>query len=207
MKEKKKRIIIKTILCLIYLMVMGILFVCSFKLYQEKEEIRPIEEIENIEEYTYITIEKMSEKFALREETNLGYHFVMDKDKIYVIAINENEIDTYQAIIDYTNEKTTKKPDSIRVFGYPMLIKDLTKQMALERINDFIKSKEKITEENYDEIVTNIYLDTTKEKHEEFNIILLASVFLLFLVLVLLILTIIDKDKIIDTIMEEEKEE
>lgn len=199
MKEKKKRIIIKTILCLIYIAIMGILFICSFRLYQEKEEIRSIKEIESIEEYTYITIDKMSETFALKEETNLGFHFVLDKDNLYVIAINENEISTYQPIIDYTYEKTTKKPDSIKVFGYLAEMKDHTKLLALNNVDNFIENKEITLSDNY--------LDTTKEKHEEFNIILFGSVFLLFLVVVLLILTIIDKDKIVDTFLEDEKEE
>lgn len=200
MKEKKKRIIVKTILCLIYTLILAILFICSFRLYKEKEEIRSIKEIDNIEEYTYITIDKMSEKFAFSEKTNLGFHFVMEKDDLYVIAINENEISTYQAIIDYTNEKTTKKPDTIRVFGYLVEMKDHTKQLAMDNLNSFVK------EEKNEIQLSDIYLDTTREKHEDFNIILFGSVFLLFLVVVLLVLTIIDKDKIVDTIIEEEKE-
>ena len=205
MKEKKKRIFVKTILCLIYSVIMAILFICSFRLYQEKEEIRPITEIDNIEEYTYITIDKMSEKFAFSEETNLGFHFVKENENYYVIAINENEISTYQSIIDYTYEKTTKEPDTIRAFGYLVQMKDYNKQLAIDNMNQFVK--EEIKEEDYEKVFSNFYLDTTREKQEEFNIILFGSVFLLFLVVVLLILTIIDKDKIVDTIVEEEKEE
>ena len=205
MKEKKKRVIVKSILCLVYLIILGILLFGSFKLYQDKEEIRPFSEIESSEEYTYITINKMSDKFYYLKEDNIGYHYTLDKDNLYIIAINENELDTYKSIMDYTNGKTKKKPDSEKVYAYPVPVEDKVKEEAIKNIKSFTDIE--ITEENYEEHFTNMVLDTTKEKKEDFNIILFLTLFLSFLVFVLLFLTIIDKDKIVDSMLEEEKEE
>ena len=63
------------------------------------------DEVESVEDYTYITIHKMSEKFAYYEETNIGLHFVIEKEvtgqwRTYIIAIDENKYNEYKEIID-----------------------------------------------------------------------------------------------------------
>ena len=126
-RKKESRIAIKMFLCLIYLLVIMILFVCSYRLYEEKKTILPWSEVESVEDYTYIDISKMSEKFAYYSDTNVGIHFVIEKEDTglwhtYLIAINENEYDTYKAVIDYTYERVEKVPDTIRVYGYPVII-------------------------------------------------------------------------------------
>ena len=75
-KEKKKRerhIAIKLFLCIVYSIIITILFVCSYHLYQVKNIILPWEEVKSTKDYTYIDISKMSEKFAFSKAT---YRFV-----------------------------------------------------------------------------------------------------------------------------------
>ena len=110
-KQKENRLVIKMILCSLYLIVITILLVCSYKLYKEKEEIKSFQEVESIDDYTYIDIYKMSEKFAYFKDTNIGIHFVIEKENTgkwhtYLIAINEDEIEKYRMILDYTYKKT-----------------------------------------------------------------------------------------------------
>ena len=213
-RVKEKRLAIKMFLSLIYLIVITILFVCSYRLFQEKNTIVPWSDVENVEDYTYINISKMSEKFAFYQDTNVGIHFVIEKEDTgewhtYLIAINENEYDKYKAIIDYTYERTDKVPDTIKVYGYPVITDNDIKNLAIKNIGNFVPAENEITitEENYEKYLTNSYLDTTKEKQEEFSPLLFVSCLLLFFVIMLLIMTILDKDKIVDNIEEKVEEE
>ena len=70
MNIDEKRLIIKLLACTVYMIVIMILFVCSYKLFQSKSDITPWQEVESTEQYSYIEISKMSEKFAYYEEEN-----------------------------------------------------------------------------------------------------------------------------------------
>lgn len=211
-KVKENRLAIKMFLCSLYLIVITILLVCSYKLYKEKDFIKSFQKVESIEDYTYIDVYKMSEKFAYFKDTNIGIHFVIEKEDTgrwhtYLIAINEDEISTFKNIIDYTYGKTERIPDPVRVYGYPKIVKDKIKELAIKNIKSFIPKENEvvITNENYNDYLTNTYLDTTMEKKDDFNMVLFITLLLLFVVIVLFILTLIDKDKIVDDVEKELK--
>jgi len=210
-KEKKivdeKRLAIKFVMCLVYLIAITVLFVCSYRIFEEKQNIVSWSEVETVEDYTYITINKMSEKFAYYQDTNVGIHFVIEKESTglwhtYLIAINEDDYDKYKAIIDYTYERTTEVPDPITVYGYPVITSDELKELAIKNIKNFVPAENEveITTDNYDTYLTNSYLDTTRSKEDKFNTILFISLLLLLIVIMLLIATIFNKDKIVDNI-------
>lgn len=206
-KKKEKNILLKLFLCLIYLIMITILFVISYNLYEKKQEIVSWSEVENIDDYTYMDIYKMSEKFAYYKESNIGIHFVIEKEETglwhtYLIAIDENEYDKYKSIIDYTYERTDKVPEPIRVYGYPVIISKEIKALAIKNIPNFVPKENEIVinDENYEKYLTNSYLDTTKEKKEEFSIILCISLLLIFIIFALMVMTIFDKGKIIEEI-------
>lgn len=203
----EKRLTIKLFICLTYLVVITLLIVCSYKLYQEKKEIPAWSEVENVDEYTYIEVSKMSEKFAYYEEQNIGIHFVIEKEDTgmwhtYLIAIDESEYAKYKDIIDYTYERTTNVPEPIKVYGYPTIVDENLKNMAIKNITSFVPAENEvtITNDNYESYLTNSYLDTTLDKEETFSIPLCLTLISLVTVTVLLIITIIDKDKIVDNI-------
>ena len=207
-KSKRKTIIMKLFISTIYLIIMTVLFVCSYDMFRQKQTILPWQEAESIEDYSYIDISKMSEKFAFYEENNIGLHFIIEEENTglwhtYIIAINEKDYNTFKPIIDYTYERIEQKPEKIRVYGYPVIVDEKIKELAIKNLTNFLPAENEveITNENYEEYLSNSYLDTTQEKKEEFNIILCISLLLLFIVFVLFILTIIDKKK------EEEVEE
>ena len=192
----EKRLAIKMLLCLVYLMVITILTVCSYKLFKEKQEIPAWSEVSCVEEYTYIEVSKMSEKFAYYEKEDTGrWH-------TYLVAIDESEYNKYKEIIDYTYERTKEIPEPIKVYGYPVIVNDNLKEMAIKNIDNFVPAENEvtITNENYESYLTNSYLDTTIPKKETFSISLCITFLLLLIVVVLLIITIFDKDKIVDNI-------
>lgn len=200
----ERKLTVKMVLCTIYLIVITILFVCSYKLFQEKYTAKPWGEVENVEEYSYIEISRMSEKFAYYEEENIGIHFVIEKEvtgiwHTYLIAINEDDYDKYKEIIDYTYERTTEEPKVLKVYGYPEIIKDDLKALAIKNIENFVPAENevKITEENFETYITNSYLNTTKEKIDYFSGILFITLILLFVMIALMIFTIFDKNKFI----------
>lgn len=201
-KNKEKRIALKLFLSIIYIIIITILFVCSFKLFKEDKKILSYSEVKSVEEYTYIDISQMSEKFAFYEEKNIGIHFVINKEDTgvwhtYLIAIDEKDYNKYKDIIDYTYERVEKIPEPIRVYGYPVVVDQELKDLAIKNIKNFLpkENEVEITNDNYETYLTNSYLDTTQSKKNSFNTIQCISFGLIFVVLFLLILTIIDKDK------------
>lgn len=209
-KEKtEKQLTIKLILCTVYLVVITILFVCSYQLFQAKYDAKPWSEVESVEEYSYINVSRMSEKFAYYEKENIGIHFVIEKEETgvwhtYLIAINEDDYTKYKGIIDYTYERTKEEPKSIKVYGYPELIQDDLKTLAIKNIINFIPAENEIVidAENFETYITNSYLDTTKEKKDYFSIILFVTLILLFIMIVIFIFTVLDKNKVIKNIIK-----
>lgn len=203
-EQEEKKLIVKLGLCIVYLIVITILFVCSYKLFQSKYYAKPWGEVESVDEYSYIQVSRMSEKFAYYEKENIGIHFVIEKEDTgvwhtYLIAINENEYDKYKEIIDYTYERTKEEPKPLKVYGYPEIIKADLKNLAIKNIINFVPSENEITitEENFETYLTNSYLDTTKEKKDYFSIILFITLILLFVMIALFIFTVFDQNKLL----------
>ena len=203
----EKRLAIKMIMCVVYLIGITILSVCSYRLYEQKNRIVSWSDVENVEDYTYMTISRMSEKFAYFEDTNVGIHFIIEIEDTgewhtYLIAINEDDYDRYQKIIDYSYERTEIEPKPIKVYGYPVIVSDELKQLAIKNIENFVPAENevKITEDNYETYLTNSYLDTTQGKHDQFDVILFILLLLLLMVIILLIATLLNKDKIVDKV-------
>ena len=100
-------------------------------------------------------------------------------------------------IIDYTYERTTEVPEPITVYGYPVLIDDELKQLAIQNIKNFVPAENEvvITEDNFNTYLTNSYLDTTIPKKDEFSLVLCVVIIILVIVVFLFILTILDRDK------------
>ncbi|MBR2678353.1 MAG: hypothetical protein IKE63_02940 [Bacilli bacterium] len=204
---KKKRIRekflgLKLLVAIIYLIIITILFVCSYRLLQAKNNIKPFEEAESVDDYTYIDIYKMSEKFAYYKDTNLGIHFVIEKEDTglwhtYLVAIDEDYYNKYKEIIDYTYERIDKEPEPIRVYGYPVIVDDKIKELAIKDIASFVPEDNEvvITDDNYDNYLTNSYLDTTKPEKDKFSIALCITLMLLLTVIVLFVSTMFLKDK------------
>ena len=204
-KEKtEKKLTIKLILCIVYLIVITILFVCSYQLFQSKYSAKPWGEVESVDEYSYINVSRMSEKFAYYEKENIGIHFVIEKESTgvwhtYLIAIDENDYDKYKEIIDYTYERTKEEPKPLKVYGYPEIIKSDLKSLAIKNIVNFVPAENEvtITEDNFETYLTNSYLDTTKEKQDYFSFILFITLILLFIMIALFLFTVFDKNKVI----------
>ena len=211
-KEKKRkinesRLAIKMIACIVYLIVITILFVCAYRIFEEKNNIVSWSDVENVEDYTYMTIYRMSEKFAYYEEANIGIHFIIEKEDTgqwhtYLIAIDEDDYDDYKKIIDYSYERTTEEPKPKRVYGYPVIASDELKDLAIKNIGNFVPAENevKITKENYDAYLTNSYLDTTRSKQDRFSLLLFGILILLFFVVVLFVATLFNKDRLVDKV-------
>lgn len=208
-KNKEMRIAIKMMACIIYFIVITILVVCAYRLFDDNNRIIPWNQVKSVENYSYIDVYKMSEKFAYYEEKNIGIHFVIEKEETglwhtYLIAINEDNYDQFKDIIDYTYERTDQVPNPIRVYGYPVLVKDDLKQLAIKNITNFVPAENEvvITNENYDSYLTNSYLDTSLDRQDQFSILFFITLILIAVVFLLLVATILDKDKIVDNIDE-----
>lgn len=203
-KWYEQRLIFKGFVCLAYLIVITILVVCIYQLYHEKKEILPWSQVETVDDYSYITISKMSEKFAYYEKSNKEIHFVIEEEDTglwhtYLVAIDANDYDKYKDIIDYTYERTTEVPKPIKVYGYPVVIDDELKQLAIKNITNFVPAENEvvITKDNFNTYLTNSYLDTTIPQRDEFSFILCIVIVILVIVVFLFIITIFDKDKVV----------
>ena len=210
LKKKKineSRLAIKMIMCLVYLVVMTILSVCAYRIFEDKNNIVAWSDVENVEDYTYMTIHRMSEKFAYYEEADIGIHFIIEKEDTgewhtYLIAINEDDYNDYKKIIDYSYERTDKEPRPKKVYGYPVIVSEELKELAIKNIENFVPAENevKITEENYETYLTNSYLDTTRSREDHFSILLFVTLLLLLIVIILFIATLFNKDRIVDKV-------
>ena len=203
-KLYEKRLIFKTFICLIYLIVITILVVCVYQLYHEKEKILPWSSADSVEDYTYITISKMSEKFAYYENSKKEIHFVIEEEDTgqwhtYLVAIDEDDYSKYKDIIDYTYERTTEVPEPVKVYGYPVVIDDELKQLAIQNITNFVPAENEvvITNDNFNTYLTNSYLDTTLPRQEKFSFALFLVIVILIIVVLMFILTLLDQDKVV----------
>ncbi len=216
MKKKKfnsKRLTIKLMLCSIYLIIITILLVGSYRMFSKNKIIKKWDEVSSTEEYSYMEISRMSEKFAYYENENIGLHFVIEEEDTkqwhtYVIAIDESNYNDYKALIDYSYNRTDKKPDKVVVYGYPSIMNDELKQIILKNISNFLPNQNElnITKDNLENYLTNSYLDTTIAHNEGFDFILFITLLLLFIMIALLIFTIFDRDKIVDNIEKKTKD-
>ena len=208
-KEKKKidekRLFLKLVMCIAYLIVITILSVCTYKLYNEETTLVPWDKVDSTKEYTYIKISKMSEKFAFYEETNLGIHFVIQKEETgqwhtYLVGINEDDYNKYKKIIDYTYDRIKEEPEPITVYGYPVVISQELKEISIKNVANFVPAENEvvINDDNYETYLTNSYLDTTQSHIDELSPALFVTVLLLVTVIFLFIATIFNKDKIVD---------
>ena len=120
--------------------------------------------------------------------------------------------DKYKDIIDYTYERTTVVPKKVKVYGYPVVIDDDLKNLAIQNIKNFVPAENEveitadnfddyltneveITADNFDDYLTNSYLDTTIPRREKFSYVLCLVIIILIIVILMFILTIFDQDR------------
>lgn len=206
-KRTEKRVTMKMLLCILYLIVITVLFVCAYSIFKDKEKVIPWDKVATSDQYAYIDISQMSEKFAYFSDSKKQIHFVIEKEDTglwhtYLIAINEQDYNQYKDIIDYTYQRTDKVPEKKRVYGYPVIINDDLKRLAINNITNFIPAENEvvITNENFNEYLTNSYLDVTNDKKDEFNFILMIILLMIFIVIVLFILTATSKNEPTDDV-------
>ena len=200
-KSNEKELIIKFLLCFAYLIIITILFVCSYKLYKEKDEVKPWELIKTADDYSYIKISQMSEAFASYEKENKQIHFVIEKEDTglwhtYLIAIHSSDYEQYKDIIDYTYKRTDKIPEAIKVYGYPVVIDNNLKQLTIKNISNFVpkENEVKITDENFKNYLTNSYLDTTIKRKDTFSFYLFVTFLLMIIMILLFVFTLFYKE-------------
>lgn len=206
-KKTEKRVTMKMLLCILYLIVITVLFVCAYSIFKDKEKTIPWDKVTTSDQYAYIDISQMSEKFAYFSDSKKQIHFVIEKEDTglwhtYLIAINEKDYNQYKDIIDYTYQRTDKVPEKKRVYGYPVIINSDLKRLAINNITNFIPAENEvvITNENFNEYLTNSYLDVTNDKKDSFNFILMIILLMIFIVIVLFILTATSKNEPTDDV-------
>ena len=206
-KKKSFRLIIKTVLCLIYLLISYVLVFSSFRLYLKDKQIIKWSDIKTTNQYSYIEASQMSEAFAVIKEENKQIHFVIEQEKngswhTYLVAIKPEDYAKYKDLIDYTYERTDKKVASLKLYGYPVKISKSIKSLAIKNIENFVPIENKIVlnEENFEQYLTDTYLDTTSEKVHQLNYIIIILLLMAFVLFILIIFTIFDKDKIVDEV-------
>lgn len=206
--NKRFRPIIKLLLCLFYVIIITILVLVSFKLFKKDQEIVNWSDVTSTDEYSYIKVTQMSEAFAVTND-NKEIHFVIEQDETlewhtYLVAISKDDYNNYKSIIDYTYERTTEKPKAITIYGYPKKITDNIKELAIKNIVNFVPIENQIvlTNENFEEYLTNTYLDTTIPKTHKTNYIIVLLLTLALILFILIIFTIFDRDRIVDEVEE-----
>ena len=203
MPKKKLRLYTKIFFCIVYLLVMGILFFSAYKLYMNDKKEVAWDKVISTTNKTSLTISKMSEAFAKIDNKQIHFVIVEDKNKVYrsyLIAISKKDYKKYKPIIDYSYERIKEKQKPLIVKGYPQIISKKLKELTLKNYKNFLPNdnKVKLSEKNFDKYITNTYLDTTIKKVEKTNYIVITLLVLIVLLFILLLLTLIDRDMIVN---------
>lgn len=209
MQENKfvQKLTIKLFLSLLYFIIIGILLVTAYYLYLDDKKIDSFNNAKTTTDYSKINISKMSEKIAYYKDKDIGIHYVIEYENsgvwhTYLVAINESEIKRFKQIIDYTYGKTKDIPKTITVYGYPVLINNELKEIAIKHIKEFVpeSNEVEITKDNFSDYLTNSYLDTTKEQVKSFNYLLLLTLLLILFMIFLMIYTLCNNTKLVKSI-------
>lgn len=199
--EKDRKISIKLLLSILYLIIIFILFVSAFSIYKDEHKVINFNNVKTTEDYSYIKIDKLSSKFAYYSDEKIGMYFAKAKENTgtwhaYIVAISDKDIDKYKFLMEKDNVKEKK------LYGYPILINDELKTIALNHINDFlpVENEVKITKDNFTNYLTNCYLDTTTKYNNPFSYSLLFVLLILLTVIFLMIYTIFDDNEIVKSI-------
>ena len=114
-----------------------------------------------------------------------------------MIAIKTSDYDKYKPNIDYTYGRTEKVPDQVTVYGYPIEISTKIKELAIKNITKFvpIENEIEINDKNFEEYLTNTYLDTTIEKQDELNYYVIVLLLVALVIFLVLVYTIFERDK------------
>lgn len=201
------RLTVKIILCLLYLLVIVILFTSAYRLFEKDKVILSWNKVKSTNDYTYIKVSQMSEAFAKIKGTDKNIHFVIEKEKngqwyTYLVAINKKDYNKYKNIIDYSYERIKEKPKRLKVYGYPRKTNSNIKKIAIRQIKNFvpIENKTVINEKNFEKYMTNTYLDTTIKKSRSVNYIIVMLLVLALILMGLIFFTLFDRDKIVDEV-------
>ena len=102
-KINEKKLVIKFLLCLIYLLIITVLFYSSYRLYEQKHDVMSWSDVKTNEDYSYINVSKMSEKFAYYEQADKEIHFVIEEEETgvwhtYLIAIRPKDYKKYKKL-------------------------------------------------------------------------------------------------------------
>lgn len=206
-KTVKLRTLIKLFVCILYIIVISILALCSYRLYVKADSPTSWSSVKDMNDYSYINISRMSEEFATLDNGKKQLHFVIEKTVdgkwyTYLIKINKSEEKKFRDIIDYSYGKTDKVSKNIRVSGYPKKITKQIKSLAIKYAPSFLPADNEniLTEENFEEYLTNIYLDTTVKQVHQFNYIMLTLMIIMLILVIMLIITIFDRDRLVDEV-------
>jgi len=204
-KVRRYRPIIKLSLSLIYIAVMCILVYSAYRLHENEKRIVHWDSITTTEEYAYLEISEMSESFA--KVGNNTIHFVAETTeeeqwRISLIAIREQDYKVYKNLIDYSYGRIEEKPNSITIYGYAREITPELKELAIKNIEHFLPFERRIelNEDNFQDFLSNVYLDTTIEQADDINPRITILTFMTIVLFILLIFTIFDKDKLVDEV-------
>ena len=180
-KLKLKKSIINNIVIIVLLVVMLIHFSFAVYIYNINYEVDYYKA--GSKEYSYITINRVSDTFAKINTKEL--HLAEDKNNIYIIAIDSSD-KKWKNIIYKDNTK------SLKVYVMPIKSSKKIKLLAEKNITKFISYDKKV--DDYDNILTNYYLDTTVKKYHKFNYVV-SILFLLSLVIIGTVLELEIKNK------------
>lgn len=131
------------------------------------------EEIEYFDAYTddgkekFLMFNLISDSFAtFTIGESHDFYFALDSNEYgmfpYIVCMPADRLSEFQEIYDYTfsSDPNAVAPEYGSISGYPMLIEEDLKELAIEYFNVFW-NEEVLTEENFSEIVGDYYLDTT----------------------------------------------
>ncbi len=152
---------------------------------EQKANVQEFDPFGLDQSYSKLTPQFLSEEYATNYNDTVYYCLAIDTDyNTYIVAINADDMDKYQSLIDYTyDESIMTPPEEVVLQGTPEKIEEDLVGYTVEGYNAFW-GEALVDSSNYELSVGSYYLDTTQGPATE------SSGFAVFLALAIVLLLI-----------------
>ena len=109
----------------------------------------------NYEEEVYLNVSWLSDRITAYDNPINGYYYVFDGEYYYIVYLSKQKAKELYA--------EDLKNDPVKIIGIPSRIPNHIKKFAIEYYNNSLEEgKEKLTEQTFNQVFGNVYLDQTK---------------------------------------------
>jgi len=194
-RKPNKRLHIILIVLMVITIIGGLLgyLLAKNQISNDKENIQTFNPFSAESNYSKLTPEYLSDKFATEYDDSVNYLFAIDKDNnSYIVAVKAKDMDQYKDLINYTYSTTGNAPAAVTLQGTPRKIDSEITDLAVDSFNTFCDS-DVVNTSNFNSVFGDYYLDTTQLPSGNYTF--MSVCIFLFLVCAFIYIYLMDRER------------